>query len=109
MEQWIKNQENLIKLVLFEEVVGEQLKSQAAEDGLEKGKRGTKATPAQIVGYKRRTESIFLDMIKEEWLRNQHQNKQLPVQYTIEKRNMRKRKRGPRSIKAILKRHDFKR
>ena len=55
------------KVTALSQAVGEQLKSQVAEDGLEKGRRGTIATPQQIVGYRRRPENILAGMIKDEW------------------------------------------
>jgi hypothetical protein len=64
MDERVRSHENLIRLGLIEEAMGEQTKSQAAEEGLKKGKRGTVATPAQIVGYRRRAEYIYSDMLR---------------------------------------------
>lgn len=97
MGKQILNQENLIISCILNEAVGEQLKSQAAENGLDKGKRGTKTIPAQVVGCKRRTESIFLDMIKNMSFAKSS-GKQQHIDRIIRKPNMRRRKRGPRSI-----------
>lgn len=85
------------KTVAVSRAVIEQLKSQAPENGLEKGKRGTVAIPQQIVGSRRSTENIFAGMIKDEWPLQNKINKHFPVQH-IKKSSTRKRKRGPRSI-----------
>ena len=80
------SQEILITSAVMEEAIGEQLKSQAAEEGIENGERGTVATPQQIVGYRRGTENIFIAM-----------SSNMPRQVKREKRQAsRKRRRGPR-------------
>lgn len=78
------------KITAFDQAIAEQLKSQAAEDGLEKGRRGTIATHQQIVGYRRRPENIFASMIKDVWFSKEE----------MKKPNTRKRKRGPRSLES---------
>lgn len=98
MEKQIINDNNVIKLAILDEAVGEQMKSQAADDGLEKGKRGTKVIPAQIVGVRRRTENIIADMIKNSSFAKSFVKEQ-QAELTSKKHNMRKRKRGPRSIR----------
>jgi hypothetical protein len=96
----IRNEENdLNRMMLIELAVEEQLKSQGAEDNLEKGKRGTVAIPQQMVGSRRRTEDIFAGMIKDEWARKELINRQLPTQRITKKKNSRKRKRGPRTVR----------
>jgi len=92
------------KKSLICEAVAEQLKSQAAEDGLEKGGRGTVAMEQQIVGYRRRTENVFASMIKDEWYSKKELDSKPPIKPGIKKSSNRKRKRGPRSIQAIEKR-----
>lgn len=114
MEKAIGNEEELIKLNLINEAVGEQMKSQAADDGLDKGKRGTKAIPSQIVGLRRRTEDIIGDAI-DNWsdtkIRNykisslvssfEHQSHNTSESVTSSKR---KTHRGKRSLKSGVKR-----
>jgi len=85
------------------QAVGEQLKSQVAENGLEKGRRGTIATPQQIVGYRRRPENILVGMIKDEWCSKEEINQQSPVKQFIKKKNHRKHKRGTRSMECCKK------
>jgi hypothetical protein len=58
-----RSQDKSITSELIEDAVAEQLKSQAADEGLEKGKRGTIATPRQIVGSRRRADHIILELI----------------------------------------------
>lgn len=98
MEKQINNKDNVMKLAILNEAVGEQMKSQAADDGLEKGKRGTKAIPAQIVGVRRRTENIFAGMIKNSSFAKSFVKEQ-QAELTSKTPNTRKRKRGPRSIR----------
>jgi len=84
--------------------IGEQLKSQVAEDGLENRRRGTIATPQQIVGYRRRPENILTGMIKDEWFSKEELNQQSQLKQIIKKKNHREHKRGTRSIQSIVKR-----
>jgi hypothetical protein len=95
----IRNEENdLNRMMLIELAVEEQLKSQGAEDNLEKGKRGTVTIPQQMVGSRRRTEDIFAGMIKN--ITNVKLSaKQQIAEPIIRKKNTRKRKRGPRAIR----------
>lgn len=57
------------------QAMDEQFNGQAAEHGLEKGKRGTIATPQQMAGYRRSTENIFVGMIKDTWFSKKEMNK----------------------------------
>jgi hypothetical protein len=90
----MRNQEKSIRLELIEDAVAEQLKSQAAEENLEKCKRGTVALPEQIVGSRRRMDDIIIDLVHR-WcdreIRVQTQNRSLKAR--------RKHRRGRRSLK----------
>lgn len=89
------------KISRVDQAIFEQLKSQTAEDDLEKGRRGTIATPQQIVGYRRRPENIFASMIKEVWEKEKQKDDSLPAKHIIKKKSSRKHKRGHRSVKSI--------
>lgn len=101
---------NKIRLKLIEEAIGEQLKSQAAEDGLEKGKRGTIAIPQQIVGSRRRMDDIISDLIDEWSDPNICMKKNHSAQYRNQSQNTtgssskHKTHRGRRSKESIKKR-----
>ncbi len=98
----IRNEENdLNRMMLIELAVEEQLKSQGAEDNLEKGKRGTVAIPQQMVGSRRRTEDIFAGMIKNITNVKLPAKQQQQEQRIIKKPNARRRKRGPRAIRHL--------
>jgi len=56
----------ILKNIFIDDAVAEQKKSRAAEDELNKGKRGTIATPQQICGYRRRVESVIINKM-DEW------------------------------------------
>jgi len=70
--------------------IDQQLKSCSPENGLEKGKRGTKALRDQITGPRLGTEILFIKMI-DEW-----RGKSIFTD-NKEKNNKRNRRRGPRS------------
>lgn len=96
MERQHRSQDNSITLELIEEAIAEQLKSQAADEGLEKGKRGTIATPQQIVGSRRRTEKVFLDMSGN--IPRQVRSEKFSIRNLITRISKRKRRRGPRTL-----------
>ena len=96
MERQRRSQEISITLDLIDDAAAEQLKSQAAAEGLEKGKRGTVATPQQVVGSRRRTENIFIDMSGN--MPRQVRPEKLSVQNAVRRASKRKRRRGPRTL-----------
>lgn len=93
------SQRNSIKLGIIGNAVAEQLKSQAAEEGLEKGKRGTIATPQQIVGSRRTTENIFIGMLDD--MPPQVKKENCLIQNSTARVSRRKRKRGPRTLSLL--------
>lgn len=63
MKTRVGMQEILIRSESIEDAVAEQLKSLAADEGLENGRRGTVATPQQKVGSRRRMDAIVNELI----------------------------------------------
>jgi len=96
MKKRIGSQNEPIILGFIEKAIDEQLKSHAPEDGIEKGKRGTIATPQQMMGSRRRTEKIFIEMA------TNISEAEPAKQRNITKQNTRKRKRGPRSVRVLI-------
>ena len=66
MKMRMRSQDISITSELIEDAVAEQLKSQAADVGLEKGKRGTIATPQQMFGVRHRADAIIIGLI-DDW------------------------------------------
>jgi len=91
----IVSQKELIILGFIQKAIDEQLKSHAPEDGIEKGKRGTIATPKQMMGSRRRTEKIFIEMATN--ISKAEPDKPL----NTKKQHTRKRKRGPRTVRVL--------
>ena len=66
MKKQTKNQEELITKEIVKEAAAEQLKSRGADDGLDKGRRGSIATPQQMFGIRRRADAIIIGLI-DDW------------------------------------------
>jgi hypothetical protein len=94
---------------LIADAAAEQTKSQGAEDGLEKGKRGTIATPQQMFGSRRRLDDIVLEMIKD-WTppkkpdATDNQQDQSPAGKSSKSNTH----RGGRSVESLFKRANRK-
>lgn len=75
--------------------IGEQLKSQSPEQGIENGKRGTVATRSQLAGYRRSIQQILIEMVA-----RIGRDKPIPEHGRIIKKSTkpRKRKRGPKVL-----------
>jgi hypothetical protein len=74
----------------IDRAVHEQLKSRSPVGGLKEGKRGTTVTISQMIGCRRRTENILIDMI-DNWSKAQR----IPV--VMKQTSNRRRRRGPRA------------
>ena len=89
--------------------VDEQLRSfLCPEDGLEKIIRGKCATRAQITGFRRKTENLFISAIPDVWEKEKQKDNSLPARFVIKKKNPHKHKRGHRSVQAMQKRCELK-
>jgi hypothetical protein len=61
-EKGTRESQSKWRRIAVDDAVAEQLKSQAAADHLDQGPEGSIALPQQIVGSRRRTENILVDM-----------------------------------------------
>jgi len=116
MKNWLRSQEKSIRSELIGDAVAEQLKSQAADEGLENGKRGTIAIPQQIVGSRRRADDIIIDLL-DEWsdpkvriqkVKNHNAPYKSQPQSTAGISSRRKAHRGRRSQESLTKRANRK-
>ena len=96
INRWFESQEILTRSAIFQAAVNEQLKSQAAEDGLEKGKRGSKATPQQIIGCRRSQEKILNAMCDRMPVAVRPKQSKIQEICATPPTSKRKRRRGPR-------------
>lgn len=97
MAKQVWSQAKSICSELIEDAIAEQLKSrQAADDDLEKGGRGTIATPQQMVGSRRGIEDILIEMSMK--MPHQVKQKQNRLPNPIATESKRKRRRGPKTL-----------
>lgn len=108
--------EKILNSIFVDDAVTEVLKSQAPEEGLENGRRGTVATPQQICGYRRRNENIIVDKI-DEWTDPRIRTLKIDGYHTLIKNeakrekdeiSQRKAHRGKRSTKSLIRRANRK-
>ncbi len=93
-----KSQQISITSELIKEAAAAQLKSQAADNGLENGRRGTKATPQQMMGTRRRMDDILIDMLLD-WSKSRPENRRV-----VEISAKPKTHRGRRSQESVKRR-----